>query len=310
MTIAGLTDYRLVYRSENSLKYYSLLRLGLTSTVVPSTLAYVHLRIVVEGTVSELVLEAEANLTYTFPWDRHNVYKQKVYGKTEAIVHVGYEAHGCSHFVVWKMVVTQMDGFAPNISNIGEFNIHLHHYFDIPQNILYQGTGEVYDFKKQARNLNLALGTGSTRSLVCVECQSASPATSAKILSPVAMAIAGDGSVYVGDFNLIRKVTPEGRVFTVLQLPTGQVSYSYYLAVSPVDGSLYVSDCERKQILRVTTVSDEQLLNPSSMPPGSLESNFEVVVGSGELCLPGDPAMCGDGGTALEARLVFPKGKD
>ena len=34
----------------------------------------------------------------------------------------------------------------------------------------------------------------------------------AKILHPVAMASAGDGSLYVGDFILVRKVTPEGRV--------------------------------------------------------------------------------------------------
>ena len=79
----------------------------------------------------------------------------------------------------------------------------------------------------------------------------------AKILNPVAMASAGDGSLYVGDFNLVRKVTPEGRVFTVLHLPTGQVSYSYYLAVSPIDGSLYLSDCERKQILRVAAVIED-----------------------------------------------------
>ena len=81
------------------------------------------------------------------------------------------------------------------------------------------------------------------------------------------------------------------------------------MAVSPVDGSLYLSDCKRKQILRVATVSEEQLLNPSSASStAGLENNYEVVVGSGEPCLPADPEMCGDGRPALEARLVFPKG--
>ena len=92
----------------------------------------------------------------------------------------------------------------------------------------------------------------------------------------------------------------------------GQVSQSYYLAVSPIDGSLYVSDCERKQILRVNQLSHEQLMKSAtgskSASDGVLESNFQVVVGSGEPCLPADPDMCGDGKTALQARLVFPKG--
>ena len=202
-----------------------------------------------------------------------------------------------------------MAGFAPNISALGEFNVDNHHLFIAGQDIVFRGDGSQLDLRSGPRQFGLLLGTGSPRSLTCVECQAASPAAYAKILNPVAMASAGDGSLYVGDFNLVRKVTPEGRVFTILQLPNGQVSYSYYLAVSPVDGSLYLSDCERKQILRVATVSEEQLLNPSSASStAGLENNYEVVVGSGEPCLPADPEMCGDGRPALEARLVFPKG--
>ena len=306
--LAGLSEYNMIYRSDNAIQYHALLHLQLTTLQTPSNLGYVHLRVIIEGTVTERTLEAEANLTFTVSWDRHNVYRQKVYGKTEANIHVGYESLGCAHAIVWTTLVAPVSGFSPNISAIGEFNINQQHHLIVPQNIWYQGSGEVFDFKEQTRQLNLILGTGTPRSLICLECQSASPASVAKILNPVAMAAAGDGSLFVGDFNLVRRVTPEGRVYTVLQLPSGQISYSYYLAVSPVDGSLYVSDCERKQILRVTAVSEDQLLNPSSAPVGGVEANFEVVVGSGEPCLPADPEMCGDGGSALEARLVFPKG--
>lgn len=308
--IPGLPDYKLVYRSENALNYHSILRLQLTpSSGLASQLGYVHLRLVVEGTVTQLTLEAEANLTHAFAWDRHNVYGQKIHGKTEAYVHVGYQSslEGCP--IAWQTIVAPMAGFAPNISALGEFNVDVHHHFIAGQNVLFRGDGGQMDLRSGPRQLTLTIGTGTPRSLTCVECAAASPSAYAKILNPVAMASAGDGSLYVGDFNLVRKVTPEGRVFTVLHLPTGQVSYSYYLAVSPIDGSLYLSDCERKQILRVSAVSEEQLLNPSS--PSSLaglDNNFEVVVGSGEPCLPADPEMCGDGRPALEARLVFPKG--
>ena len=84
------------------------------------------------------------------------------------------------------------------------------------------------------------------------------------------------------------------------------MSHSYYLAVSPIDGSLYVSDCERKQILRVTDVGQPP---KNSGGTAAIDKNYAVVVGSGEPCLPSDPHMCGDGKAALEARLVFPKGK-
>lgn len=85
------------------------------------------------------------------------------------------------------------------------------------------------------------------------------------------------------------------------------MSHSYYLAVSPIDGSLYISDCERKQILRVADVG--QPTKNSGNGAGTVDNNYAVVVGSGEPCLPSDPHMCGDGKSALEARLVFPKGK-
>ena len=38
------------------------------------------------------------------------------------------------------------------------------------------------------------------------------------LLKVVAMAAAPDGSVYVGDLNLIRRVYPDGRVATVMDL--------------------------------------------------------------------------------------------
>lgn len=121
-----------------------------------------------------------------------------------------------------------MKAFAPNISAIGEFNIGVHHQLVVSQKMLFRGDGGVLRLHgpKAQRNLNAVMGNGAARSLVCDECQPSKPpllASYAKILNPIAMAAGGDGSLYVGDFNLIRKVTPQGRVYTVLQLPSGQV---------------------------------------------------------------------------------------
>jgi hypothetical protein len=38
------------------------------------------------------------------------------------------------------------------------------------------------------------------------------------------------------------------------------------------------------------------------------DGSYEVYLGGGEPCLPGDPDACGDGGGRSQARLIYPKG--
>lgn len=71
------------------------------------------------------------------------------------------------------------------------------------------------------------------------------------------------------------------------------------MTLSPTDGQLYISDPERHQILRVTSV-EQQTDDPYT--------NYEVTAGNGHRCLPGDKTACGDGRTANEAKLIYPKG--
>jgi hypothetical protein len=77
-----------------------------------------------------------------------------------------------------------------------------------------------------------------------------------------------------------------------------RVSYRYHLSLSPLDGVLYISDPESHQIIRVRSTEDY------SDP----DHNWETAVGSGERCLPGDEAHCGDGALARDAKLAYPKG--
>lgn len=39
-----------------------------------------------------------------------------------------------------------------------------------------------------------------------------------RLLAPVALATAADGSIFVGDFNLVRKILTDGTVKTVVRL--------------------------------------------------------------------------------------------
>ena len=77
-----------------------------------------------------------------------------------------------------------------------------------------------------------------------------------------------------------------------------EVPYKYFMTVSPLDGKLYVSDYQSKQIMRVKTMGAVR----------ELDRNYEVVAGSGEQCVPGEKEKCGDDGKALNAKLFYPKG--
>lgn len=66
-----------------------------------------------------------------------------------------------------------------------------------------------------------------------------------------------------------------------------------------MSGSLYVSDINSRRIYRVKSLSGAK----------DLAGNSEVVAGTGEQCLPFDEARCGDGGKAVDATLMSPRGK-
>lgn len=63
----------------------------------------------------------------------------------------------------------------------------------------------------------VVMGTGLQRSLECPDHCNGKAADS-RLLTPTALTSGPDGSLYVGDFNLVRRITPEGVVITVLQL--------------------------------------------------------------------------------------------
>ena len=75
-------------------------------------------------------------------------------------------------------------------------------------------------------------------------------------------------------------------------------AHRYYLATDPVSGDLYVSDTNTRRIYRPKSLTGAK----------DLTKNAEVVAGTGEQCLPFDEARCGDGGKAVEATLMSPKG--
>ncbi|CAH2062763.1 unnamed protein product, partial [Iphiclides podalirius] len=290
------TGLNLVYHSSRAAGYLSTIQLQLTPEKVPPTLALIHLRITIEGILFEKTFEADPVIKFTYPWNRLNVYRQRVYGVTTALVKVGYQYTDCKD-IIWNVQTTKLSGHDMSISDVGGWNLDIHHRYNFHEGILQKGDGTNIYLKHKPRLIITTLGDGRQRALECGNSCSG-PASRQRLLAPVALAAAPDGALYVGDFNLVRKIATDGSVRTIVKLNATRVSYRYHMALSPLDGTLYISDPESHQIIKVRDTSDY------SDP----QHNWETVVGSGERCLPGDEAHCGDGALARDAKLAYPKG--
>lgn len=263
-------------------------------------------------------LEAESNLMYTYGWDKRNVYRQKVYGIASAQISVGYEYVGCSD-VLWDVRQVPLPAADLPMAELGGLLVDVQHRYNPAVGVLQRGDGERMYLAADAQlQIETLLGDGIQRPLHCTFCNGPLPLLSqqsstvngqpmhARLLAPVALASAPDGSVYVGDFNLIRRLNlATGRVSTIVELNSSAVAYKYHLAVSPVDGRLYVSDPERYQVFVVRQL-DLTAVSPDEAPIEPRE-NLELFAGNGIKCLPGDRAHCGDRRPARQARLAYPK---
>ena len=291
------TRAHLVYASPRSRGYLSTIQLQLTPDEIPASLRQIHLRITIEGDLFEKIFEADPNLKYTYAWKGVNVYRQRVYGLTTALVKVGYEYAGCSSQIIWNTQATQVTGQDLSVSSIGGWDLDLHHRYNFEQGIVYRGDGTHLYLRDMPALVHTTMGDGHRRQLDC-QAQCNGPAAQRRLLAPLAIVSAPDGSLFVGDFNLVRRIRPDGQVRNVLRLNATSVAHRYYLAVNPQSGALYVSDPESHRIMEVVDIED----------PTDLDSNWRPLIGSGERCLPGDEEGCGDGRPALSAQLIYPKG--
>ncbi|XP_067613196.1 teneurin-m isoform X2 [Eurosta solidaginis] len=289
------TGLNLVYHSSRAAGYLSTIKLQLTPESIPESLHLIHLRITIEGILFERVFEADPGIKFTYAWNRLNIYRQRVYGVTTAVVKVGYQYSDCKD-IIWDIQTTKLSGHDMSISEVGGWNLDIHHRYNFHEGILQKGDGSNIYLKNKPRVILTTMGDGHQRPLECNDCEGL--AYKQRLLAPVALASSPDGSLYVGDFNYIRRIMTDGSIRTVVKLNATRVSYRYHMALSPLDGTLYISDPESHQIIRVRDTNDY------SQP----DKNWEPIVGSGERCLPGDEAHCGDGALAKDAKLAYPKG--
>lgn len=134
------TGLSLIYNSSRASGYKSNVDITMTPSEVPSNLKYVHLKVSVEGILIKKIFEADSDLKYTFSWNRRNVYKQKVYKVANVIISVGYEYTTCGN-IVWVTKSTGLPGHDMAISEIGGWNLNIHHRYNFIEGILQKGNG-------------------------------------------------------------------------------------------------------------------------------------------------------------------------
>ncbi|XP_017559200.1 teneurin-1 [Pygocentrus nattereri] len=293
---------KLSYLSTRAAGYQSLLRIILTHASIPPGLSKVHVTAVIEGRQYQKWYPAAPGLVYVLAWNKTDIYGQKVWGLTEAAVSVGYEYESCPDFVLWERRSALIQGFEMMGSNLGGWTLDKHHVLNVQSGILHKGNGENIFISQQPPVISTVMGNGYYRTIPCAGCSG--PALEGKLFAPVALACGSDGSIYVGDFNFVRRILPSGYTYNILELKNRDTRHStspahkYYLAMDPVNEALYLSDTSSRRVYRLKTLSE----------PKDPAKNMEVVAGTGEQCLPFDQSHCGEGGKATGASLNNPRG--
>jgi hypothetical protein len=90
----------------------SVISVLMTPSSIPVSLERVHLKITLEGILLQKELEADALLRFDYSWNRRNVYRQKVYRVSTAVVSVGYQ-YSSQCPIKWIKSQIQMPGEAP-----------------------------------------------------------------------------------------------------------------------------------------------------------------------------------------------------
>uniref|UniRef100_A0A8C2U922 Teneurin-1 n=1 Tax=Coturnix japonica TaxID=93934 RepID=A0A8C2U922_COTJA len=288
---------KLSYLSSRTPGYKTLLRVILTHSTIPSGMTKVHLIIAVEGRLLQKWFPAAANLVYTFAWNKTDIYGQKVSGLAEAM-----DINACPDLILWEKRTAVLQGFEMDASNLGGWSINKHHVLNPQSGIVHKGNGENMFISQQPPVISTVMGNGHQRSVSCSNCNGL--ALNSKLFAPVALTSGPDGSVYIGDFNFVRRIFPSGNSIGILELRNKNKAsdtspaHKYYLAVDPVSESLYLSDTNTRRVYKAKSLIETK----------DLAKNVDVVAGTGDQCLPFDQSHCGDGGKASEASLNSPRG--
>ncbi|MDP9068427.1 MAG: hypothetical protein M3N53_08820 [Actinomycetota bacterium] len=307
------TPFSLGYRSDRVPGRRSGLDFPITGANPPASLKRANLEIVIAGQSVTESFGPSPNQTYSFLWDRKDLFGRIIQGGQQVTARLSYVYDGslycrpagsvrsfgrfCSEplageiltrdeFVLtreWRENVpaTKITNWDARGQGLGGWTLDVHHAFDPGTSVVYLGSGE-------RQSSRLASGTTIDRAFP----------HGAALNGPQGLDVGPDGSIYIADRvnDRIRKVAPDGTITTVAGNGTkgfggdggpaiaARLSSPYDVVVSE-DGSIYVADTGNNRIRRIAPSGD------ISTFAGTGTAGFE-----------------GNGGPAQDAKLSSPRG--
>ncbi|CAL2048828.1 unnamed protein product [Caenorhabditis brenneri] len=196
-----------------------------------------------------------------------NAYRQSESGLVSVTFKGRNEYQGCDRISerVWQTRKSQILRAVARKMLGAMWTIDAHHHLDIVNNIVEMGNGGYRLISKSEPRVSTLAG------------------------------IDEDGSLIIGDHNLIKRAVPDG-LTTIFTLELADTFHSLYIAVPPTDGTIAISVPLHKQVWRITSVE-----------PQDSRNNYDVIAGDGTVC--GSAVdSCGDDALAQNAQLIFLEG--
>uniref|UniRef100_A0A1I8GZX1 Tox-GHH domain-containing protein n=1 Tax=Macrostomum lignano TaxID=282301 RepID=A0A1I8GZX1_9PLAT len=309
--------FNLVYVSTRSIGYHTVLDIELTGDSIPDNLAEVLCHVSIGGSMFRRRFEANTNLTYTFQWDRMDMFGRPYTGLVEARVSVGYKYANCPD-IVWDFTSALMSGIELVPSRLGQWSLNIVHAYDFVKGVIHRGDGGTEYLSQRPWTISTEAGNGAKRPPNCgAECRLSASLTSssdgveltaARLLSPVALAVTNAGHLVIGDGRFIRvadwpaNAVPgerRSRLRTLYEQPIELDATVYHLANDITQRSgraaVFISDPFRRQIYQLRFGERDSV-------------EHQLIAGSGDACHGDTMLSCGDGGPARAAKLIEPKG--
>jgi RHS repeat-associated protein len=309
------TPFTLNYRSDRvpGRKAAYTLDIPLSGAILPDSLKRIDLHITIAGRNFMQSFPAETDQHHRFTWDGRDAFGREVHGAQSATIRLGYVYpavfyepadfersfsqtgtgrisgnRSASEITLWRNSVSPIGSARVLPAGLGGWEFSVSHAFI--EGILYRGDGT----KREIQGGIRTVAGGSTGG-------DGIPATESSLQTPMAIAFAPDGSLYIANANAsnVRRVGPDGIITTVAGSglhsgPIGDggpatqaaVVQPYAVALGP-DGDLYIGTNSRDHH-RIRKVDRN--------------GTITTVAGTGQA------GYSGDGGPATEAMIYHPYG--
>ncbi|WP_242344342.1 RHS repeat-associated core domain-containing protein [Anaeromyxobacter terrae] len=320
------TPFELYYKSDRASGYKAAntARIPITGAVVPPGLLKIEVELGIAGRSFkyDFVPPFSPDQSFTFEWDGKDAYSRELRGRAALSIRIGYsydtvylepsDRNGPMSFgalsgsgvsfsatrsrgpvTIYQAWNTSLGAWAPRAAGLGGWALSPHHGYDPVGRIVYFGDGKQRRLAELPPIMTTFSGGGT-------DTGDGIPAGQASLSAPIAVGVAPDGTVYIGDGSRVRRVGQDGLITTVAgivgtcrEAGEGGAAIGACLGAKDVeveeDGALLVADYHAsggRYVSRIIRITPDGLIH--------------IVAGNGTT------GFSGDGGPATLAMIDQP----